>query len=292
MRVMIVGSKGQLGQALRLSVPADTVLVGADLPRIAGDDYRSLLSYFDRYKPSHVINAAAYTDVELAETEPGKALRINSDLPRVLASICKSRGLRFIHISSDYVFNGMLPRPYQPDDVLTPLSVYGKTKAAGDISVLSVYPANSVVLRTGWLYSNSGKNFVKTILNRLQTKQSLIVVADQIGSPTWTNSLAHCIWKFVDRTEIGVWNFTDAGTASWYDFAMAIAEESTNLGYLDSPYSIEPIRTEDFATNAKRPHYVILDKTATWRISGQPNHWRCNLRKVLMELNAAKVSQF
>ena len=284
MRVLIVGSKGQLGYELLRTVPAQVVVHDLDLPELDVTDAAALLRTVADFKPTHIINAAAYTAVDHAQANQANAFAVNEHAARTLAQIALSNGCRLIHVSTDFVFDGLAGRPYLPIDLISPLSVYGQSKAQGDIAVLESHPSNSFIVRTAWVYSAHGGNFVKSIIKLLREKDQLRIIADQIGTPTWAGSLAQCIWTFAPRSEVGIWHFTDAGVASWYDLAVAVAEEALALGLINQMKPIAPIRTEDYPTPAKRPSFSVLDKTATWAITGPPNHWRQNLRRMLSEL--------
>ena len=206
--------------------------------------------------------------------------------PRHLALASAERELPLVHVSSDYVFDGCAGRPYHEFDATNPQSTYGRSKLAGEQEVLETLPETSVVLRTSWVYSRFGRNFVRTMLRLMREREDLAIVADQVGSPTWAKGLAEAIWEIVDRAELsGIFHWTDAGVASWYDFAVAIRDEALSLGILDRRLTIRPQRTADFPTPATRPPYSVLDKTATWEaLELRPRHWREALRLMLSEL--------
>ena len=283
-RVFIVGCKGQLGYELLSSRPTKVEISALDLPELDLKDFDKLGCIIKEFAPTHIINAAAYTAVDKAESERILAFTINCDAAENLAKQAKKTNARLIHVSTDFVFDGLAGRPYLTTDAVNPLSVYGQSKAEGDAAVLSAHPSNSIVIRTAWVYSAHGGNFVKSILKLLNERDQLTIIADQIGTPTWAASLAQCIWTFSNRPEVGIWHFTDAGTASWYDFAVAIAEEALAMGLIKQMKPIIPIRTEDYPTPAKRPRFSVLDKTATWAITGPSKHWRQNLRRMLAQL--------
>ena len=284
MRVLIVGSKGQLGYELLRTVPEQTAVLGLDLPELDVTDAQALSRTVADFNPTLIINAAAYTAVDHAEANQATAFAVNEHAARTLAQIAAKHSCRLIHVSTDFVFDGLAGRPYFPNDPINPLSVYGLSKAQGDAAVLESHPSNSLIIRTAWVYSAHGGNFVKSIIKLLRERDQLRIIADQIGTPTWAGSLAQSIWTFAPRSEVGLWHFTDAGVASWYDLAVAVAEESLALGLIDQMKPIAPIRTEDYPTPAKRPSFSVLDKTPTWAITGPPNHWRQNLRRMLSEL--------
>ena len=239
-------------------------------------------------RPSVVINAAAYTAVDRAESEQAAAFAVNADGPGHLARACAGLGARLIHVSTDFVFSGNACHPYQPADPTGPVSVYGESKLAGEQQVREALGEQSVIVRTAWVYSRVGHNFVKTMLRLMAERDSLSVVADQVGTPTWARGLAEALWRIVDKPEIaGTLHWTDAGVASWYDFAVAIAEEAHAQGLLARPVAVKPIATADYPTPAARPAWSVLDKTASWQQLGCDGmHWREALRAMLADWKA------
>jgi dTDP-4-dehydrorhamnose reductase len=214
------------------------------------------------------------------------AERANATGPRNLALAARDSGARLLHISTDFVFDGLASRPYRTDAVANPQSTYGRTKRGGEEAVLQVLPDRSVVLRTAWVYAAEGSNFVRTMLRLMGSKGHVRVVADQVGTPTAATSLAEVIWALADRPDVsGIHHWTDLGVASWYDFAVAIAEESAAIGLLPAGVRVDPIATEEYPTPARRPPYSVLDKrslSAVLPISAA--HWRAQLRAVLREI--------
>lgn len=282
MKVLSIGANGQLGQTLSGSVPPHVDHRAVDLPDIDITDNKSVRRIVSEVHPEVIVNAAAYTAVDLAEEEPERALAINADGPRHLAEAANAIGARLIHVSTDYVFDGTACRPYPPDAPCRPLGVYGKSKWKGEVNVQSVSD-DHVIIRTSWLYSRYGSNFVLTMLRLMREKKELKVVADQIGSPTWASTLADAIWRIIERPELnGTYHWSDAGVASWYDFAMAIQDAALSLKILDHEIPIHPIMSCDFPQKAKRPFYSALDCHATWEtLSAVPLHWRAAMKKAL-----------
>lgn len=232
-----------------------------------------------------IVNAAAYTAVDRAEAERELAQRINEDGPRHLAVAARTFGARFLHISTDFVFDGRSSLPYRPDAPTNPLSVYGQTKRAGEEAVLEVLPERSLILRTAWVYAGQGRNFVLTMLHLMRTKGAVRVVADQVGTPSSARSIAETLWGLTERPGInGIHHWTDAGVASWYDFAVAIAEEGALLGLVPDNVVVTPIATADYPTPARRPPYSVLDKTSLISLGFTPIHWRKRLRGALAEM--------
>lgn len=214
------------------------------------------------------------------------AAAVNVGAAGSLARAAQRHGARMIQLSTDFVFGGPASRPWRPDDATCPESVYGVTKRDGEQAVLSVLGARALVIRTAWLYSAHGANFVKTMLRLMAERPELRVISDQVGTPTWANSLAHTIWAAVDHPEVsGILHWTDGGVASWYDFSLAIQEEAVTLGLLTRAVPVHAIPTTEYPTPARRPSYSVLDKSVTTELLGvTPTHWRVNLRRMLTEL--------
>jgi dTDP-4-dehydrorhamnose reductase len=234
--------------------------------------------------PGTIINAAAYTAVDKAESEPDAAYAVNRDGAANLAKASRETGCRLVHLSTDFVFDGNRSSPYRPTDATNPLGVYGASKLAGEQAVLDILGDQALIVRTAWVYSGEGGNFVNTMLRLMGERESLRVVADQIGTPTWTRGLAEAIWRAAGLGLRGIHHWTDAGVASWYDFAVAIQEEALAVGLLERSIDIHPIRAVDYPTPAMRPPYSVLDKTETWKALGyEAEHWRVALRRMLGE---------
>jgi dTDP-4-dehydrorhamnose reductase len=286
-KVVVTGAGGQLGQELARTVPPGVVavLLGRDCDI---GDAGAVAAMFAREQPDLIINAAAYTAVDKAESEPEAAARVNALGPAHLAAAAGHA--RVLHVSTDFVFDGAQGRPYQPADAVNPLSVYGRSKLAGEGPVLAL-GTRGLVLRTAWVYSRFGGNFVKTMLRLMGERPQLRVVADQIGAPTWANGLARVLWRAAERPALhGLHHWRDAGTASWYDFALAIAEEGLAAGLLPRPVDVVPIRTSDYPTAARRPGFSLLDCSDTWQqLELTPPHWRVHLRAMLAELKESHV---
>lgn len=288
MKTMIVGAGGQLGRALLRTAPAGIDVVALDRTQLDITREDSIAESVRSLVPDIVINASAYTAVDLAESEPQKAYAVNADAVGNFAAVCAASGVRFVHVSTDFVFDGLSGRPYHPDDATQPLGVYGASKLAGEQKIAAYAGLDWTVLRTAWVYASSGRNFMLTMLRLFKERRVVRVVADQIGSPTSALSLSECVWRAAAPGGLrGIAHFTDAGVASWYDFAVAIYEEASELGLLSEPVEVQPIQTKDYPTPARRPSYSVLDTTATTAALGlTPVHWRTNLRQVLRELRA------
>jgi dTDP-4-dehydrorhamnose reductase len=239
-------------------------------------------------QPRAVINAAAYTAVDRAESEPEAAHAVNAAAPDHLAAACVATGARLIHVSTDFVFDGARGTPYAPDDGTSPLGVYGSTKEEGERHILATPGLQFRIVRTAWVHGPAGRNFVLRMLELFRTCPELRVVCDQVGTPTSVLTLAPLLWWLVDDPgPSGVLHFTDAGVASWYDFALAIHEEAVVRALAPANVRIVPVSTDQYPTPARRPAYSVLDKSATWaRYPGTPLHWRAALRMVLDRIKA------
>ena len=285
MKVLLLGSNGQLGWELQRTCPEDIILTTCDFPKVDFLNKSSIKQCINSSKPDYIINTAAYTAVDNAEKEKELAFKINHKAVVEISEQCIRHSISLVHISTDFIFNGQNFKPYQPEDEAIPESVYGKSKLAGEQTVLKILGDQSLIIRTAWLYSSHGNNFVKTMLKQLNEKPELNVIDEQIGTPTWANGLAKAIWTALEKKIHGIFHWTDAGVASWYDFAVAIQEESLLLELLDTSIPILPIPAHQYPTPAKRPFYSLLDKTSFWQTAGiTPSHWRVQLRSMLKEL--------
>lgn len=271
--ILITGAYGQLGNELKVLAAAypsfDYLYTDRDDMPI--DDEAAIHQFFATHRPAYCINCAAYTAVDKAETDQDEAYRANAEGPRILAAASKANNTRFIHISTDYVFDGKSPVPYKEEFPTEPISVYGVTKLKGEQLVLQNDP-QAIIIRTAWVYSSFGKNFVKTMMKLMQERDSISVVNDQIGSPTYAADLAQCIMHIVagshvqaNRWRPGIYHFSNHGRISWYEFAVAIKE------LMNSNCTVNPITTEQYPTPAKRPAFSLLD---TQRIQ---NVFHCNI---------------
>jgi len=283
MKTLVFGCNGQLGQSLLNTVPENVEIIGLDLPELDIIDAAAVLETCREVRPDVVVNAAAYTAVDRAESELMIASSVNVEGPGNIAVASRDVGARLIHVSTDFVFDGAASEPYRADAVTNPLSVYGSTKRDGELAVLEEMPGAAVIIRTSWLYSKTGSNFVKTMLRLMADRDELGVVADQFGTPTWANSLAEAVWGFVRAPEqCGVFHWSDGGSASWKEFADAIQDEALALGLLEKAIPIHAIMTVDYPTAAARPPFSVLDCSSTHKaIKMQPAEWRNNLRLML-----------
>lgn len=284
-RILITGANGQLGSELRknsgLFKNADLEFTDVDVLDIT--DKTALLKFCTDKNFRYIINCAAYTAVDKAESEPELARKINVGAVRNLTEVAGIVGAFLIHVSTDYVFSGNNFLPYKEDDPISPQSVYGITKAEGEQEALK--SPNSIVIRTSWLYSSYGNNFVKTILRLSKEREKLTVIYDQIGTPTYAGDLAKAIISIVNYQEEhgkkpGIYHFSNEGVCSWYDFAFEIARTS------GSDTSVLPIETKDYPSVTPRPYYSVLNKSKikrTFNISIP--HWKDSLQICLKEIN-------
>lgn len=286
--ILLIGSNGQVGKELQQILPSSSNIISVARPTVDLAQPDTLCSVIRSNQPQIIINAAAYTAVDKAESEPELASAINAIAPLIIAQESQKLGAFLIHISTDYVFDGNGYRPYLETDATNPLSVYGKTKLAGEEAIRETC-AHHLILRTAWVYGTFGKNnFVKTMLRLGAERQQLRVVADQIGSPTWAQDIATIIAQMIPQLtpEISdTYHYTNSGVASWYDFAVAIFEEAQQLGFPLKVERIVPITTAEYLTPARRPAYSVLACGKISAILGTyPPHWRERLRQMLTDL--------
>lgn len=288
MKVLIVGANGQLGRALQATAPAHAAIVALSRNAcdIANDE--QVAGAVKHHAPALIVNAAAYTAVDRAENEREQAMAINADAAGGLAGAAHAIGARLVHVSTDFVFDGTASTAYAPDSPTNPLGVYGESKLAGEQRVRAAHPG-ALILRTAWVYAATGANFVATMLRLMAEREEIRVVADQIGTPTHADSLARAIWTLDSAGATGIHHWTDAGVASWYDFAVAILEEANLIGLLDRRPRVVPIRTQDYPTPARRPGFSVLDKSGTWAITGPAAHWRAELRLALRQMKELRA---
>jgi dTDP-4-dehydrorhamnose reductase len=283
MKVLITGASGQLGTALRRFAPSEVKAVALSHRELDICEITAVHAAL-RDGIDAVINAAAYTDVEGAELDPATAYRANSEGVAVLASACAARGVRLIHVSTDFVFDGVKTTPYQPGDIPRPLNAYGASKREGERRILEIL-RDACIVRTSWVHSAQGSNFVTKLLGRIRANEPLRVVIDEVGAPTCVHSLAAALWRAVERPVSGIHHWSDGGTASRFEYAQAIAALAAEMGLIDSAPQIAPARAADFAGGARRPSYSVLATEATQAALGlQPPSWQDGLRLTLGDL--------
>lgn len=281
-KVWITGARGQLGTELAATVPPGVSCIATDRAGVDIGDRPRVLAFAAETRPDLIINAAAYTAVDKAESEFDLAFRINRDGAAHLAQAAVQCGARFIQVSTDYVFDGRQSTPYRPDDTPNPQNVYGESKLAGERAVREIAGDGSLIVRTAWVYSAHGHNFVNTMLRLFRERAEVRVVCDQIGTPTHAGGLAGALWQWAGHPAAhGTRHWTDAGVASWYDFAVSIAECGRRLGGIDNSPRILPIATAEYPTPARRPACCVLDKASAFRELGPARHWSESLRSML-----------
>ncbi len=283
-KLVVIGKHGQLAWELKRELGEQVICLGRDDIDITSQD--SIESVLNELQPSAIINASAYTAVDKAETEQEAAFLLNEAAVANLAAYCESHSLFMVHVSTDYVFNGIKGAPYTVDDDIAPQGVYGQSKAAGENALLEILPESSCILRTSWVYSSHGNNFVKTMLRLSETRDTLTVVADQIGGPTSARAIAKACVTIAgqlqaDPAKAGIYHFSGAPDASWADFAREIFAQAGR------GTAVEDIPTTAFPTPAKRPPNSRMDCTTTSDAFGitRPD-WKADLTGVLKELEA------
>lgn len=283
--ILVTGANGQLGmefRALEKNYPGYRFLF-TTREELPVNDEDAINAFFVKHAISHCINCAAYTAVDKAETEPEEAFKINAEAVKKLAEACQSHKAIFIHISTDYVFNGEGSSPYTETDPTSPVSVYGSSKLKGE-ALAREYCEETIIIRTSWVYSRYGKNFVKTMMRLMAEKESIGVVSDQFGAPTYAADLAEAILQIIRRFEkpaSGIYHYSNLGLISWFDFARAIKEISK------SNCTVNPIETAAYPTPAKRPYYSVLETTKFRETFGiSIPGWKESLEKCMALLNA------
>lgn len=292
MKIVVTGANGQLGRSIRrLSVEhreLDFIFTDIDSLDIGNRD--AVLAFAETHPVDFIVNCAAYTAVDNAEEEEEQCRRINTDAVAYLGEAAQHIGARILHVSTDYVFGGDSYMPYQENDPVSPTSVYGRTKLAGEKALSAVCP-DAIIVRTAWLYSEYGHNFMKTMLRLGAERPEIRVVNDQIGSPTYAGDLAEAILSLLEKERqgeqnSGIYHYTNEGVCSWYDFAHSI------IRIAGLPAKVIPIPTREYPTAAKRPAYSVLSKEKIkrenhWEIP----HWEDSLRKCLANMNVVKEKE-
>jgi dTDP-4-dehydrorhamnose reductase len=287
MKVAVTGAAGQLGtdlcRCLRDSGHEAVALTRRDLDLAHSDQVRETISAL---APDWVVNCAAYTQVDRAESEAEQAFAVNRDGARALAQAVARTSGRLLQVSTDFVFDGSQSHPYREEDAASPLGVYGHSKWEGEQAVLDCLPG-VLIVRTAWVHGAHGQNFVKTILRLASERERLTIVDDQVGSPSWTGDIATALVCLMEQQAAGIFHYTNEGVASWYDFAWAILEEARGLGLLAKDCELVPIPTSAYPTPARRPAYSVLSKEKIRACLGTAiPHWREGLQSMMRELKA------
>ena len=287
MKILVTGANGQLGTEMRniLEKECPGITLYTDIADLDLTDAKAVELYVVKNEVTHIVNCAAYTAVDKAEEDKALCAAVNVDAVKNIANAADSVGAKVIHISTDYVFDGTAHRPYRESDKVNPVSQYGTTKRAGETALIALAP-DSIIIRTSWLYSPYGKNFVKTMISLGTERSELKVVSDQIGTPTYAADLALAIYKILMSHQWveGIYHYSNEGACSWYDFTKAIHRIA---GIKDC--EVKPIPTEDYPTAATRPYYSILDKSlirATYGV--ETPHWEESLQKCIKILTTNK----
>ncbi len=288
MKILVLGGGGQVARAVTACAPASHSVLEKSQQDLDITNESALMSAVAGSGADWIVNGAAYTAVDRAESEADFAREVNDTAVGVMARAAARSGCRLLHLSTDFVFDGRSNRAYLPTDRTNPLSVYGATKLGGEQQVLE-HGRDAIVLRTAWVYASTGRNFALTMLRLMRDKDEVQVVADQIGTPTWATGIAQAIWGLIDSAAAaGMYHWTDLGIATWYDFAVAIQDEALSRGLLSRAVPVIPISTADYPTPATRPAFSVLNTEATRALVKAPaRHWRHNLRMMLDELRTA-----
>ena len=281
---IIIGKSGQVANELVNTQPNEYKVIALGRNEIDITDLASIEQALAEYKPDVVINASAYTAVDHAENDSENAYLINSVAVGNLAKQCKKFNVKFFHISTDFIFNGNSNIAYLVDDQPDPQSVYGASKLAGEEAIKNIYPNGSTIVRTSWVYSTFGNNFVKTMLRLMAEKEELGIVTDQIGCPTYAKGLAEFLWDLVgiEKPEL-IYHWSDAGVASWYDFAVAIQKSALDKGILSKKIPLKGIPSRAYPTPAKRPMFSLLN-TSTSEVIKTRVHWSEQLEECIAKL--------
>jgi dTDP-4-dehydrorhamnose reductase len=284
-RILVTGASGQLGrEVVGMFERQGYEVIAPDRQQMDFLQPGQVADVAGRLRAGWVVNCAAYTQVDKAESEAGDAFTINCESAGRLAAAVAEYGGSLLHVSTDFVFDGASSRPYREDDATNPLSVYGRSKADGERAVMAALPG-ATILRTAWVYGVHGNNFVKTMLRLAAERDQMKVVSDQVGTPTWARDIAHAIRELVRHEAGGVFHFTDTGQTSWHGFATAILHEAGRLGFELRAKTIEAIPTSGYPTPATRPAYSVLDTTKIrTRLSLSIPDWHDSLVNMLKEL--------
>ena len=285
MKILITGAGGQLAWELQRSAPAHAELLYTNSKELDISNAEAVNAYIQQHKPDVIINAAAYTAVDKAEADPDRAYAVNEIGVKNLANAC-DKNTYILHISTDFVFDGRHNKPQNESASTAPLSVYGASKYAGEQALSQYAKGQWAIVRTAWVYSAHGNNFVKSMLKFMQEREVLNIVVDQVGTPTWAKGLAQACWAAVANQAQGIYHWSDAGLASWYDFAEAIQREGLALGLITNKARLNAIPTEEYPLPATRPAFSVLDKrkilTALPELHN--SHWQAQLKDMMLEL--------
>ncbi|MBR2476148.1 MAG: dTDP-4-dehydrorhamnose reductase [Bacteroidaceae bacterium] len=283
--LLITGANGQLGNEMRCIADRDNVnsYIFTDVEELDITNFSDICNFVEIHKPDFIINCAAYTAVDKAEDDSEICAKINTLAVENLANAAKIANAKVIHVSTDYVYGGDATMPYIESDTTNPKSVYGKTKLEGEIALANILPEQSITIRTSWLYSSFGRNFVKTMISLGKERESLNVVCDQRGTPTFARDLANAIMSIVNsnKFESGIYNYSNEGECSWHEFACEIFKIA------DIDCMVNAITTDQYPTKAQRPAYSVLDKSKIKKVYGlEIPEWRESLKDCIKLLNS------
>ena len=302
MKVLLTGSSGQLGQALISKKPSNVELIATSRKELNLDNFDNCLEAVERFQPDWIINSGAYTAVDNAEDEPELVKRINAKAPRAFADAIKRKGGKILQISTDFVFDGSQNKPYKPTQKRNPIGIYGRTKAKGEEAIENILfdTDQGYILRTSWVMGPVGRNFALTMLRLHQSKKNISVIADQVGSPTSTFSLASACWKVLEIDSVNsknskelpkILHWCDSGYTTWFDIAVTIGKIGNELGLISQQANVIPIKSIDFHSKAKRPNYSVLDCRSTCNAIGLKQvFWKEALYEVLQSISIDHIN--
>ena len=289
--VLVTGCHGQLGSAIQLHWDASHIAASFDLLPVDAEqldltDSEDLVAFLDQLRPSIIVNAAAFTQVDDAEVNQAAAYEVNATAVHSLARWCQGTNCKLIQISTDFVFDGLGKTPYDTSAKANPLSVYGASKLVGENYVLELLPRSGCVVRTSWLYSEYGNNFVKTMLRLMREESELKVVDDQVGSPTSVHTLTIYLFELIrSGAASGIYHWCDGGEISWFNFAQEIYQQGKVFGLIDREVKIQPISSSEYPTPATRPAYSVMDRSASLALMDDAaEDWKSALQQVLRNI--------
>ncbi|MFC3395022.1 dTDP-4-dehydrorhamnose reductase [Brenneria rubrifaciens] len=284
MKILLTGANGQLGRCFQDRLPTDWRIWATDSAELDITNLEKVLAAVKEYRPDAIVNAAAYTAVDKAESEPELAALVNKTGPENLAIAAKEYGALLVHVSTDYVFDGTATRPYVETDKTNPLGVYGKTKLEGEVVVSSILP-EAIIIRTAWVFSEYGNNFVKTMLRLAKEREELSIVSDQRGCPTYAGDIAQAIIDLLtQRADGGVYHFCGDDEVAWSDFAEAIFRIGVEQERLAKRPQVNKINTDQYPTPAKRPLYSSLNGNKIKSLNIGPSKWEQALYNIIKKL--------
>ncbi|MEL0579545.1 dTDP-4-dehydrorhamnose reductase [Pectobacterium punjabense] len=283
MKVLLTGANGQLGRCFQDRLPAEWEILATGSNELDITDLERVAKVVKSFQPDAIVNAAAYTAVDKAESEPEIAESINVHGPQNLAIVATKYNVRLVHVSTDYVFDGSATEPYNEDSTTNPLSVYGNTKLAGEQAVTKVSP-EAIIVRTAWVFSEYGNNFVKTMLRLAKERDTLSIVNDQRGCPTYAGDLAQAVISLLEKNvEGGVYHYCGDEEVSWYEFAQAIFTEAVHKALLNKAPTLTPITTAQYPTPAHRPAYSTLAGEKIEGLGIALSDWQSALKKTICD---------